>query len=338
MQNNPHDSICGCSVDEVHREMDTRFEKSAILSRQLCHESLQHLAEQTDTSAFDDALAAVVAYNPSPQKRLEPLEIQVDLPEDDASAALVLRDAAGNELPTHLLADDGVVWDYTLPDIGFRETHHTRRRRLAVEAELPAGGLACFGVYPQAAPPETRKAAQLENEYLRVDLHPDGTFDLLDKTSGRLFKDQHRLEDSLDCGDEYNFRIPDDDVFCHPRAEATRIGPIEDNGVFSQCRIETEVQARDTRLPITYILRLGRRSRRLEVGLRLENRADNHRLRAVINWLRCRQTPQHVATGLTNLLDVDRSCQTCFGQLKPHDQIATIEFILQGREALASSL
>lgn len=27
MQNHPHDSICGCSVDSVHREMMTRFEK-----------------------------------------------------------------------------------------------------------------------------------------------------------------------------------------------------------------------------------------------------------------------------------------------------------------------
>ena len=28
MQNHPHDSICGCSVDDVHREMITRFEKT----------------------------------------------------------------------------------------------------------------------------------------------------------------------------------------------------------------------------------------------------------------------------------------------------------------------
>ena len=28
MQNHPHDSICGCSVDSVHREMIPRFEKA----------------------------------------------------------------------------------------------------------------------------------------------------------------------------------------------------------------------------------------------------------------------------------------------------------------------
>ena len=27
LQNAPHDSICGCSVDDVHREMEVRFAK-----------------------------------------------------------------------------------------------------------------------------------------------------------------------------------------------------------------------------------------------------------------------------------------------------------------------
>ncbi len=36
LQNAPHDSICGCSIDEVHREMETvspRLIKSGILLR-----------------------------------------------------------------------------------------------------------------------------------------------------------------------------------------------------------------------------------------------------------------------------------------------------------------
>src|SRR5690606_15775242 len=33
LENHPHDSICGCSVDAVHREMMIRFEKVAQLAR-----------------------------------------------------------------------------------------------------------------------------------------------------------------------------------------------------------------------------------------------------------------------------------------------------------------
>lgn len=40
MQNHPHDSICGCSVDEVHREMTARFEKAEQVALHIIEECL----------------------------------------------------------------------------------------------------------------------------------------------------------------------------------------------------------------------------------------------------------------------------------------------------------
>ena len=45
MQNHPHDSICGCSVDEVHREMVTRFEKSRHVAEAIVDDSKRAIAE-----------------------------------------------------------------------------------------------------------------------------------------------------------------------------------------------------------------------------------------------------------------------------------------------------
>jgi len=39
LQNHPHDSICGCSVDEVHREMMTRYEKMEIVTKRVLNEA-----------------------------------------------------------------------------------------------------------------------------------------------------------------------------------------------------------------------------------------------------------------------------------------------------------
>lgn len=39
LQNSPHDSICGCSVDEVHDEMETRYAKVETVLRRVLHES-----------------------------------------------------------------------------------------------------------------------------------------------------------------------------------------------------------------------------------------------------------------------------------------------------------
>ncbi|MGE7056446.1 alpha-mannosidase, partial [Paenibacillus glucanolyticus] len=53
MQNHPHDSICGCSVDEVHREMVTRFEKSAHVAENIVDDSVRVIADAVDTTGFE---------------------------------------------------------------------------------------------------------------------------------------------------------------------------------------------------------------------------------------------------------------------------------------------
>lgn len=49
MQNHPHDSICGCSVDAVNDEMKTRFDKSRQVAETVTEESAKYLADQIDT-------------------------------------------------------------------------------------------------------------------------------------------------------------------------------------------------------------------------------------------------------------------------------------------------
>ena len=43
LQNHPHDSICGCSVDAVHREMMTRFEKAYDVGNFIAEDALVEL-------------------------------------------------------------------------------------------------------------------------------------------------------------------------------------------------------------------------------------------------------------------------------------------------------
>ena len=65
LQNHPHDSICGCSVDPVHEEMETRFDKAHQIARTLRSDALAFLAERIDSSRADEEGTAVVIYNPT---------------------------------------------------------------------------------------------------------------------------------------------------------------------------------------------------------------------------------------------------------------------------------
>ena len=71
MKNHPHDSICGCSVDEVHREMVTRFESVIHMGEVFVKEQAAELAAAVDTSKTPDGRNSIdrYKYNGMEQKR-----------------------------------------------------------------------------------------------------------------------------------------------------------------------------------------------------------------------------------------------------------------------------
>ena len=51
LENSPHDSICGCSVDQTHREMMPRYDRAEQLAQQVAKESIWHIAKRTEVPA-----------------------------------------------------------------------------------------------------------------------------------------------------------------------------------------------------------------------------------------------------------------------------------------------
>src|SRR3989304_3302731 len=47
----PHDSICGCSVDQTHREMFPRYDRAEQLARQVARESVAHVIRNAEVPA-----------------------------------------------------------------------------------------------------------------------------------------------------------------------------------------------------------------------------------------------------------------------------------------------
>ncbi len=75
LENSPHDSICGCSVDQTHREMLPRYDRAEQLARQIARESLGHLATRLEVPTR----GGVVVFRPVPHA---PAVLQVSAPGD----------------------------------------------------------------------------------------------------------------------------------------------------------------------------------------------------------------------------------------------------------------
>ncbi len=107
LENHPHDSICGCSIDQVHREMAIRFDWVDQIGEEITSRSLQALADLTETSDGP----TVVVFNPTTQQRTDVVNTRIPIPEDAAS--VILETADGHTLTPSLSSRKReVLWDF----------------------------------------------------------------------------------------------------------------------------------------------------------------------------------------------------------------------------------
>ena len=111
LENHPHDSICGCSIDQVHKEMEPRFDRVDQLGEALAQSNLNGLANRVDTSSAEEL--AVVVYNAATRVQTGLVEAMVPLPDHAAGLSLV---ADGVETPATILrVEQEPVWDGPVP-------------------------------------------------------------------------------------------------------------------------------------------------------------------------------------------------------------------------------
>ncbi|MBJ9991798.1 alpha-mannosidase [Paenibacillus sp. S28] len=257
MQNHPHDSICGCSVDEVHREMVTRFAKSRDVAESIIEDSKRAVADAVDTSSFaqygEDALPFVV-FNTTGWERTGTVSVELDvqriyfrdgIPLDEISRRIqalelgerVVLDPSGKPVP-FTLEDLGQRFGYDLPDDRFRQPYMARAVRITLQANaVPAHGLRAYAlVSGQAAAQHSDNASAslitgnnvMENSILRVAAQPNGSLTVTDKRNGREYRDLLVYEDTGDIGNEYMYKQPEGEAPLTTRDLQASIRVVED--------------------------------------------------------------------------------------------------------------
>ncbi|ASK62215.1 alpha-mannosidase [Virgibacillus phasianinus] len=250
MQNHPHDSICGCSVDEVHREMVTRFEKSKHVAEMIIDESLDSLSGNVNTTCFekwgDDVLPFTV-YNTTGWERSGVMSITLDVRRDYFAEGVNKQELKGFPLGEKILVDEsglaynctvedlGIAFDYDLPEEKFRQPYMARRVRLTFEAEnVPALGYKTFA-WVTAPSKETQKHSlitndnEMANDHLNVKINENGSLTVTDKANGRVFEELCVYEDTGDIGNEYMYKQPNGETALTTKDVAAKVNFVEDS-------------------------------------------------------------------------------------------------------------
>jgi 2-O-(6-phospho-alpha-D-mannosyl)-D-glycerate hydrolase len=344
LQNHPHDSIGGCSIDAVHSQMETRFAWATEIAGEILNEQLELLTRKIDLSSLKENEAALVVFNSLPWSLERGITVDVDLwdfflnrlamkhweqiaPNDQADAG-----ESAPELFRRRVLQQWYGGPPILPDPNFRglrirpldsgdpipvqvesiyRSHvlrplvsgpATERRgvcaRISFEAKLPPYGYQAYAVAPLANPNKPVIVAHphnvLENEHLRIQVAPNGTFGIEEKSTGQVHRDLGYFEDGGDCGDGYNYSYPLENNIDNTLGAAPRISRLMDGPTVQRVRIEYDwllptgldasgQRRSGARIPclLRVTLSLEQNSPRLDLEVYFENHVQDHRLRMV---------------------------------------------------------
>jgi Alpha-mannosidase len=246
MQNHPHDSICGCSVDEVHSEMMTRFAKADGVAEAIIEQSMSALAMHIDTAdiaAWGEEAVPFAVINTSGWEKTEVIAVDLEVKRvmlKGRHTADIIRELEQiSVLPGRIvdpqghpvkatLQDMGVRFGYDLPKDQFRQPYMARVIRVSMLAKgLPALGYRVYAFMPssemEAVQITCSDANKMENEYLAVSVQENGSYTIVDKRNGQEYAGLGVYEDMGDIGNEYIFRAPDGDKPCKTEGLPARI-------------------------------------------------------------------------------------------------------------------
>ncbi|MCH8814782.1 MAG: hypothetical protein IH957_06735 [Chloroflexi bacterium] len=210
LQNGPHDSVTGCSVDEVYVDVAARFDRCEQIANEVIHQSFRQLA---DDAAPKDEMTVVV-FNPEHGPRTDFCTAR--LPVDGAKLPAALVALGGTEIPTQIIKRGG----YSPVDSRERVTVGF------VAPGIPGHGYTAYrAIYSEDASPVGRTTGtKIENEFFRVTADPtDGALTIHDKRSGTTHSGLNRFVDGGDSGDEYTYCPPDEDSLVSAPGSPARV-------------------------------------------------------------------------------------------------------------------
>ena len=293
LPNQAHDSICGCSQDRVHVQMASRYDSL----EELAHETTSRLLERIAGLGVERQLLrdeksgalSIAVFNPSPHPRSDWVRLPLD-----GFPAYTKRGVSP------LLAANAAIAGFRLDDQPARVVRYPgdERPRLApdlpvhdlefVARDVPAFGWRRFALLPcDAHPEQVDEGREIRAGDIEVRVRDDGCLDVC--LGEQRFEGLADLEDVGDRGDTYDFDpVPGGEIErvqvrverrCHPggiqELEVSRVLRLPARLVDDRGRRSSET----VELPVTLLARVAPHVPRVDLGLRLENTAEDHRLR-----------------------------------------------------------
>ena len=303
LQNHPHDDICSGGVDQMDKDMMYRFDQSEIISKGLTRRGLSAIQRQINNNDIDINETAITVFNPSPFSRTEVISFTLDLPDKSKYQGFSIRDTDGNAIPFVETGSESFgTLVRNLQDISLQ----LRSQRLSITAEftdVPAFGYKTYLVKREdenISQQEVQVGGEskenvLENEFIKASINEDGSINVLDKKTGHEFKNQNYFEDNGESGHPWIHMEPETNETLTTIGNKAEIELVESSQFLIRYLVKHTLNipvgldgeegnwSRSEKridMVIESIFTLRKDQRWIDVHTKLDNQAEQHRVRA----------------------------------------------------------
>ncbi len=292
MKNHPHDDICGCGVDDIHRDNVLRFEQVRRTGEFVCDQAFVDLARSVNTSAKQGK--PIFIYNPANWSRSEVVRCDILFRRGDPLAKkFSIINSSGRNASFVICSRSSLYRMEVLKDAAYDVVTVD----VFVEDIPPNGYTTLYVQHAKAAERHKHVRATprlLENEMLRVAILPNGSLHITDKSTQCIYEGLLVYEDTEDAGDEYTYSWADKSRTITTDRVRPVIRLVEEHALRATVSISEELEipaglnarrsgrsASTIKLPVKTYLTLTAGSKRLDVRTEVNNAANDHRLRVV---------------------------------------------------------
>lgn len=306
IQNHPHDSICGCSVDQVHKDTEYRYDQCELIAKEVTNDC----QAQLQGAENDEAKSLILTvYNAVPFATRRVVTAEFDYPRDfpvrgktgfsdDRISCFDLFDNRGGRI-------DYQMHRYVAPEeyLGLpawaQQVTRVLRVKMSFEAEFEGIGAYSFTIAPRVKAYRdmgTQRAGTftVENEFLVVAANDNGTLTLTNKADGRVYEGLCVFEDTGEIGDGWYHIPPVDNQTFLSTGFPSAITILEDGSLSTTLRIEKTMmlpaeidwalmkrsgERKPVALTLDVTLRKG--APYVECSATLDNTVKDHRLRVL---------------------------------------------------------
>jgi mannosylglycerate hydrolase len=315
LQNHPHDSICGCSIDAVHEENMTRFARAGQVAEDLSGRAAEALGRAV--APPPDGCVRTVLLHTSGTPFSGVAEATLDLPYESAEPGRHVDEEAleapvrfwpATARPIEARGPDGAPRTFQIlsetDTVAFVTSRfetpwalRVKRLHLAVEAlGIPGCGYSTIDwrIGEAASAQEASPASPRANTgLLDLSVKDDGTVDVTHLPAGLVYRGCGGILDEGDVGDEYTYSPPandrqvtDEDV-ASVRIARVHAGPLRtayriDRVLRVPARTDTDRASRSQTpadLEVSTVVTLDRGAEFVTWDVAVVNTARDHRLR-----------------------------------------------------------